>query len=188
DGKNKGILHLYTEDKLFSGRKVQIKGKDLFHFGTTGYLGLEQDKRLKLAAIDAINSFGTQFPLSKTYLSFGINEELEQHLQLMYNAPVLISKNSTLAHMAVIPSIVRDEDAVILDHQVHWSVQNACQVLKLRGITVDMIRHSHMEMLERKLKEFSGKFEKVWYMIDGVYSMFGDFAPLQDILSLCEKY
>ncbi|MDQ3394039.1 MAG: aminotransferase class I/II-fold pyridoxal phosphate-dependent enzyme [Bacteroidota bacterium] len=188
DGKNKGILHLYTEDSLFSGRKIQIKGKNLFHFGTTGYLGLEQDERLKVAAIDAVRNYGTQFPLSKTYLSFGINKELEEHLVAMYHAPVLISKNSTLAHMAVIPTIVRDEDAVILDHQVHWSVQNACQMLKLRGITVDMIRHSSLEMLERKLKEFGNKYEKVWYMIDGVYSMFGDYAPIHELMQLSQKY
>lgn len=188
DGKNKGILHLYTEDQLFTGRKVQINGKKMYHFGTTGYLGLEQDERLKLAAIDAINKYGTQFPLSKTYLSFGINKELEESLYSMYDSPVLISKNSTLAHMAVIPTIVRDEDAVIMDHQVHWSVQNACQMLKLRGVTVDMIRHSNMEMLERKLVEFGNQFEKIFYMIDGVYSMFGDVAPLGELLELSKKY
>src|SRR4028119_2244563 len=96
----------------------------------------------------------------------------------MYGHPVLIAKNSTLAHIAVIPGVVRDEDAVILDHQVHWSVQNACQLLKPRGIHVDMIRHSNLHMLEEKIKEFGNKYDKIWYMADGVYSMYGDFAPL----------
>lgn len=92
DAKNKGIVHLYTEDESFTGRKVQINGRNLYHFGTTGYLGLEQDIRLKEAAIDAIIKYGTQFPLSKTYLSFGIYKELEECLFNMYGHPVLVSK------------------------------------------------------------------------------------------------
>src|SRR5688500_7434520 len=63
DAKKMGIVHLYTEDEELTGRRVKIKGKDLFHFGTTGYLGLEQDVRLKTAAVDAIWKYGTQFPL-----------------------------------------------------------------------------------------------------------------------------
>lgn len=188
DAKNKGIVHLYTEDEAFTGRKVQINGKSLYHFGTTGYLGLEQDIRLKEAAFDAILKYGTQFPLSKTYLSFGIYKELEECLFKMYGNPVLVSKNSTLAHIGVIPSIVRDEDAVILDHQVHASAQNACQLLKPRGIHVDMIQHSNLQMLEDKIKEFGNKYNKIWYMVDGVYSMFGDCAPIAELLQLLDKY
>lgn len=188
DAKNKGIIHLYTEDEAFTGRKVQINGRSLYHFGTTGYLGLEQDIRLKEAAIDAIIKYGTQFPLSKTYLSFGIYKELEECLLRMYGHPVLVSKNSTLAHIGVIPSIVRDEDAVILDHQVHASAQNACQLLKPRGIHVDMIRHSNLQMLEDKIKEFGNKYNKIWYMVDGVYSMYGDCAPIPELIQLLEKY
>ena len=45
--KKGGVLHLYAEDKILTGRAIKIKGKEMFHFGTTGYLGLEQDIRLK---------------------------------------------------------------------------------------------------------------------------------------------
>src|SRR5688500_14742355 len=89
DAKNKGVIHLYTEDEAYTGRKLQIKGKSMFHFGTTGYLGLEQDHRLKSAAIEAIMRFGTQFPLSKTYVSFALYKDLEERLHEMYNNPVL---------------------------------------------------------------------------------------------------
>jgi 7-keto-8-aminopelargonate synthetase-like enzyme len=188
DAKNKGVIHLYTEDEAYTGRKLQIKGKSMFHFGTTGYLGLEQDHRLKSAAIEAIMRFGTQFPLSKTYVSFALYKELEERLHEMYNNPVLVAKNSTLCHLAVIPSVVRDEDIVIVDHQVHSSVQNACIMLKPRGITVDMIRHSNMTMLEEKIKEYGNKYRKIWYMIDGVYSMYGDVAPVDDLMYLLKKY
>jgi len=188
DAKNQGVFHLYTEDASYSGRQLQINGKKLFHFGTTGYLGLEQDERLKLAAVDAIMKYGTQFPLSKTFVSFVLYKELEEKLHEMYKNPVLVAKNSTLGHLAVIPSVVRDEDAVILDHQVHNSVQSACQMLKPRGIKVEMIRHSNLEMLEDRIKHLRDKHSKIWYMIDGVYSMFGDFAPLPELIQLMEKY
>ncbi|MBF4473070.1 aminotransferase class I/II-fold pyridoxal phosphate-dependent enzyme [Flavobacterium sp. HJJ] len=186
--KNEGVLHLYAENTALSGRTIQIKGREMFHFGTTGYLGLEQDDRLKEASIEAIRKYGTQFPLSKSYISNPLYAELETKIELMYGIPPIITKNSTLGHIAVIPTIVRDEDGVILDHQVHWSVQNACQTLKLRGIPVEMIRHSNLEMLEHQIKKLASKCNKIWYMADGVYSMFGDYAPILELMELSKKY
>ncbi len=186
--KDEGVVHLYADNKTLTGRTISINEKEMFHFGTTGYLGLEQDMRLKHAAVKAIYDYGTQFPLSKTYISHPLYSTLERKLEEMYNQPIIVTKNSTLGHMAVIPTAVRDEDAVILDHQVHWSVQNACQLLKNRGVPVEMIRHNNMEMLESKLKELSSKADKIWYMADGVYSMYGDFAPIDDLMALSKKY
>lgn len=188
NAKKEGILHLYAEDKILTGRTIQIKGKEMFHFGTTGYLGLEQDGRLKKAAIQAIRNYGTQFPLSKSYISHPLYSELESKIEQMYGITPIITKNSTLGHLSVIPTLIRDEDAVIMDHQVHWSVQNACQLLKLRGIPVEMIRHSNLTMLEDKIKQLISKCNKIWYMADGVYSMFGDYAPIPELLALTQKY
>jgi len=188
NAKMAGVLHLYAEGKEFKGRKIRVNGKDLFHFGTTGYLGLEQDERLKDAAIRAIQQYGTQFPLSKSYISHPLYRELEEKIFQMYNNPIIITKNSTLGHMAVIPCVVRDEDGVILDHQVHWSVQNAAQILRTRGIPVEMIRHNKLEMLEDKIKTLSSKCKKIWYMADGIYSMYGDFAPIAELLELSKRY
>ncbi|WP_333696013.1 aminotransferase class I/II-fold pyridoxal phosphate-dependent enzyme [Flavobacterium sp.] len=186
--KNVGVLHLYAEDKKLTGRTIQIKGKEMYHFGTTGYLGLEQDDRIKEAAIQAIRNYGTQFPLSKSYISHPLYSELEAKIEEMYGIPPIITKNSTLGHLAIIPTLLRDEDGVIMDHQVHWSVQNACQLLKLRGIPVEMIRHNNLNMLEEKIKQLSSKCDKIWYMADGVYSMFGDYAPIAELIELTKKY
>ncbi|MFT6638801.1 MAG: 7-keto-8-aminopelargonate synthetase-like enzyme/predicted N-acyltransferase [Flavobacterium sp.] len=186
--KNAGVLHLYAEDKKLTGRTIQIKGKEMYHFGTTGYLGLEQDERIKEAAIQAIRDYGTQFPLSKSYISHPLYSELEAKIEKMYGIPPIITKNSTLGHLAIIPTLLRDEDGVIMDHQVHWSVQNACQLLKLRGIPVEMIRHNNLNMLEEKIKQLSSKCDKIWYMADGVYSMFGDYAPILELIELTKKY
>lgn len=188
DAMEEGVLHLYAEGNSFSGRKIRVKNRDLFHFGTTGYLGLEQDQRLKQAAIKAIDNYGTQFPLSKSYISNPLYEELEEKIRQMYQTPIIITKNSTLGHMGVIPSAVDDDDVIILDHQVHWSVQNAAKILKTRSVPIEMIRHNRLDMLEDKLKKYIHSKKHIWYMADGIYSMYGDYAPVNDLMELGKKY
>ena len=188
DAKQEGVMHLYAEGDSFTGRTIGLRDRQLFHFGTTGYLGLEQDRRLKAAAIDAINKYGTQFPLSKSYISNPLYRRLEERLTDMYQNPIIITKNSTLGHMGVIPNAVNDQDAIILDHQVHWSVQSAAKVLKNRSVPIDMIRHNDLNMLEDKIKSLSDKRKRIWYMADGIYSMYGDYAPIQDLKALTLKY
>ncbi|WP_458628663.1 aminotransferase class I/II-fold pyridoxal phosphate-dependent enzyme [Winogradskyella sp. PC D3.3] len=188
DAIDEGVLHLYAEGDHFSGRTIGVKNQNLFHFGTTGYLGLEQDPRLKEAAINAIRRYGTQFPLSKSYISNPLYQQLEENVSAMYQHPVVITKNSTLGHLGVIPSAVKDQDAIILDHQVHWSVQSAAKVLKTRSVPIDMIRHNDLNMLEDKIKSYTNSRKKIWYMADGIYSMFGDFAPIKDLKALSLKY
>lgn len=188
DAKRAGVLHLYAEGDSFSGRTIGIDGRQLFHFGTTGYLGLEQDPRLKRAAIRAIERYGTQFPLSKSYISNPLYRELEELVTTMYDNPVVITKNSTLGHMGVIPSAVGDRDAIILDHQVHWSVQSAAKPLKARSVPIEMIRHNHLGMLEDKIKKYRDTKQHIWYMADGIYSMYGDYAPIGELMELARKY
>src|SRR6056297_725390 len=188
DAKQAGVLHLYAGGKSFSGRTIKVNGMDLFHFGTTGYLGLEQDTRLKTAAMDAIEKYGTQFPLSKSYISNPLYRELEDCIREMYDQPIVITKNSTLGHLGVIPSAVDDNDVIILDHQVHWSVQNAAKMLKTRSVPIEMIRHNNLDMLENKIKKYQHSKRHIWYMADGIYSMYGDYAPVKDLMALSEKY
>lgn len=183
------VLHQYAEGNFLKGDRLTVDGEQLLHFATTGYLNLEQDQRLKEAAAEAARNFGTQFPLSKTYISHPLYAELEKLLQKMYDGQSpIVTKNSTLAHIGVIPHAVGYNDAVILDHQVHWSVQSACQNLKLRGIPIHMIRHNNMEQLEELLTRFKSRYHKVWYMADGIYSMYGDCAPVEKLKELMGKY
>ncbi|AWX43627.1 Glycine C-acetyltransferase [Flagellimonas maritima] len=188
DAKEAGVLHLYAGGTSFSGRTIKVNGKELYHFGTTGYLGLEQDLRLKRAAMQAIEHYGTQFPLSKSYISNPLYGELEQLVTRMYNAPIIITKNSTLGHLGVIPSAVDDQDVIVLDHQVHWSVQNAAKMLKTRSVPIEMIRHNNLGMLEEKIKKYRDSKRHIWYMADGIYSMYGDYAPVNDLMVLASKY
>jgi len=188
DAKKAGVLHLYAGGSSFSGRTIRVGGGDLFHFGTTGYLGLEQDPRLKRAAMEAIEKYGTQFPLSKSYISNPLYGELEECVRKMYGQPVVITKNSTLGHLGVIPSAVDDDDVIVLDHQVHWSVQNAAKMLKMRSVPIEMVRHNHLGMLEEKIKKYRDTKKHIWYMADGIYSMYGDYSPVKDLMGLAREY
>lgn len=188
NARMQNAVHLYAQDVILTGRSLKIADTDCWHFATTGYLGMEQDMRLKQAAADAIMKYGTQFPLSKTYISHPLYAELEELLFKMFNRQVIVCKNSTLAHLGVIPQAVGSDDVVVMDHQVHWSVQHACKMVKAGGVPVHMIRHNNMEQLEDVLRKYQSTGRKVWYMADGIYSMYGDHAPVEQLKNLAERY
>ena len=184
-----GIAHLSTQDERFSNNSIKINNNITANFGSCSYLGLEFDERLKRGSIEATERFGTQFSSSRAYVSLGLYDQLEQLFRQMFGGNyALVTPTTTLGHIAAIPVLVRDEDAVILDHQVHSSVQGAVNMLKARGIHVDMIRHNNMEMLEQKIIDLKSKYRNIWYMADGIYSMYGDGAPIKHIHALLDKY
>ncbi len=186
--KELGIIHLSAESEIMDGRHISIRGKETVNFGTCGYMGLEMDDRLKNGVIDAVKQYGTAFASTRVYVNVRLYEEMEALLRKMYNQPVLLLANVTLSHVSNIPILVKDDDAVIMDTMVHDSVQTAVQLLKARNVKIEVIRHNRMDHLEAKIQELSVTYKKIWYMADGVYSMYGDLAPMEDIYSLLNKY
>lgn len=186
--RERGVLHLQAEDESLSGRTLTLQGREVLHFGTCGYLGLEHHPSVKQGAISAIERYGVQFSMSRTYVRNPLYRELDDLIRQMYGRPAVISKNCTLAHLATIPVLIRQSDLVVLDHQVHTSVQEAVKKLLSQGVTVEMVRHNNLEILEDILKKNRGRYDKVWYMADGVYSMYGDYAPIKEMIALAEKY
>lgn len=187
-GIEKRILHLYTSDLPFDGTKIMINSKEVLNFGSCSYLGLEFDPRVKEGAIKAIEKYGTQFSESRAYVSLGSYRELESLLEKIFEAYCVITPTTTLGHIANIPVLVEDEDAVILDQQVHNSVQTAVQIVKGRGVHIELLRHNRMDLLEERIKELRGKFERIWYMADGIYSMFGDCTPIDKVYEFLDRY
>ncbi len=184
-----GITHLSTQNDRFSGNIIKLNNKDAANFGSCSYLGLEFDERLKQGSIAATDKYGTQFSSSRAYVSLGLYDQLEDMFsQIFQGNHALVTPTTTLGHIAAIPVLVHDDDAVILDHQVHSSVQGAVNMLKARGIKVDMIRHNNMDMLEAKINELKVHHRKIWYMADGIYSMYGDGAPIKKIHELMDRY
>src|SRR6187549_3582788 len=133
-----GIVHNSTEDLSLDGRHITIRGQKLLFFGSCSYLGLEHDARLKASAMEAIDKYGTQFSSSRAYVSSRYYGEAESLMQQMFSQPSLIIQSLTVGHMSNIPVLVGDSDAVIMDSQVHDSVQTAVQLLKTRNVRVEL--------------------------------------------------
>ena len=187
-GKERGIAHLTTEDERYNGRTIKIKNNELVSFGSYSYLGLEIDNRLKQAAKEAIDKYSIQYGSSRTYVSCTLYDDFEFLLGKLFGAPILLTNSTTLGHQAVMPIVIEDGDAVILDQQVHASVQDTAEKLKLRGIDLSIIRHNKLDELEKRIEEYSSKYNRIWYMADGVYSMYGDLAPVKQLETLLNKY
>jgi 7-keto-8-aminopelargonate synthetase-like enzyme len=189
NGVNHGIFQVTVENEVLDGRTVTIGGKDVVNFGSCSYLGLEMDERLKEGAINGTLKYGTQYSSSRLFSSCNLYEEIEDlFYKIFNNNHAILAATTTLTHISAIPILVNDDDLVILDHQVHGSVQLAVQLVKARGTKVEMIKHNQMDMLEDLIRENPNKYRKIWYMADGLYSMYGDYAPLKDIFFLMEKY
>lgn len=185
-----GLAHLTTENKPFTGERIEIENRGSFlNFSVCDYLGLATDERVKKESAEAVLKFGTYTAISRTYLRLSIYRDAEEIVSKIFdNKPVLLLPRTTLSHIAVLPVIIGRRDAIILDHQVHTTVQIASNMVKSAGIHVEMIHHNNLEELEAKYKKLEADYEKIWYLTDGVYSMFGDIIPINELESLLNKH
>jgi len=183
-----GITQLKIEDHELNGRTIKVKGKEIVNFGSCSYLGLEKNPDIIEGVVDAVRKYGSQFSSSRAYASVTLYTEAETLLEEMFERPIILAPTVTLGHLSNIPVIVGDKDAVILDIQVHACVQTAAQLVKARGVHVELIRHNRVDILEERINELKDKYEKIWYMADGVYSMYGDFLPINELYRLLDTY
>jgi len=183
-----GLGLLQAEDERLDGRHVRVGGERLLHFCSCSYLGLELDPRLVAGAIDATLRFGTQFSVSRAFLSAPPYAELEARLDALTGGCCLVTPNTTLASAAALPSLVREDDAVLVDHQVHMTVQQVVPLLQRIGARVELVRHGALERVEARLRALRGRHRRVWLLLDGVYSMHGDLAPMDALGFLLGRY
>ena len=187
-GKELGFYHLATQDERFDGRTITVNGREYVFFSSCSYLGLETHPAMKKAAIDAIERYGTQFSSSRMTVSMGMYEELEDLLGQIFGKPTYLAPTTSLGHIATIPTMMDEGDAIIMDQQVHNSVKNAVQMVKPEGPHTEIIKHNRMDHLETRIQILRQNYKRVWYMCDSVYSMFGDAAPFNEIYDLLNKY
>jgi 7-keto-8-aminopelargonate synthetase-like enzyme len=184
----RGLAQLPARDAWLDGRSIHVGGRATLNFASCSYLGLEMDPRLREGAIDAILRYGTQFSSSRAYLELPLYAELEALLDRIFDAHTLVAPNTTLAHLAALPVLIEPEDAAILDHQVHQTVQLAAGQLRLEGTAVEIVRHGETGRLDERIHDLAQRHPRVWYLADGVYSMYGDRAPLSAIAWLLERH
>jgi 7-keto-8-aminopelargonate synthetase-like enzyme len=185
---NLGIAQLQIEDEELSGRTIRVKGRDVVNFGSCSYLNLEKHPAIIQGVVDAVTKYGSQFSSSRADASVTLYSEAENLLEEIFERPVLLAPTVTLGHLSNIPVLVGDRDCVIMDIQVHSCVQTAAQLVKARGVHVELIRHNRMDILEERIIELKEKYEKIWYMADGVYSMYGYILPLNELYNLLDEH
>jgi 7-keto-8-aminopelargonate synthetase-like enzyme len=183
-----GIIQLKVESDSYDGRIVRVQDKDLIHFGNCSYVGLDTCEAVKLGGIDAITRYGNFFSSSRQYIGLGLSEALETLLDQITGHHTLVTQTTTLGSLSAIPVIISPDDLIVMDHQVHASVQNAVKIAQTQGTKVGMIRHSNMLALEDVIIKQQNKYEKIWYMADGMYSMLGDACPIEQMYELMDRY
>jgi 7-keto-8-aminopelargonate synthetase-like enzyme len=187
-GFERCLIQRRIEDESLDDATITLDGARLVNFWSCAYLGLNRDTRLKAGAIDAASRYGTSYSSSPTYTALGMYDTLESQLRLMTGGHVAIAQTTTLAHLAALPILVGPEDLALIDAQTHDSVQLAATTLKGNGVTVDTVPHNDMDALRSALASRSGSYHRVWYLADGIYSMYGDVAPVQEIVGLLDTF
>ncbi len=186
--RDQGVYQLIVESDSYDGRSIRVKGKDIIHFGNCSYVGLDVCESLKLGAIDAITRYGNLFSSSRVCIGLDLNEKLEALLDQITGHHTLVTQSTTLGSISAIPVMITPNDLIVMDHQVHASVQNAVKIAQSQGTKVGMVRHSNMASLEDVIQKQQNKYEKIWYMADGVYSMLGDGCPIEELHNLMDRY
>lgn len=184
-GLDKKLGHLfvkYQENKV--GPEIIIEDQPVLNFTSCSYLGLESHCDLKQGVIDAVTQYGTQYSSSRAYGSIDMYDHLEQQLSKLFDATAIVTASTSLGHQSCLPALIHEEDMVLIDHQAHASLQQTSLILKALGVNVQIFKHNDMNDLKQKIKHKKCKFKNIWCVIDGVYSMYGDFAPLNELYQL----
>lgn len=179
-----GVLHQRLDDVMLEGPSFTIDGRQYLDFSTCSYLGLNRDPRIVDAAIDALTRYGASYSSSPAYTALPLYDTLEDQLSEMTGGAVALAQTTTLAHLAALPALIGPESLVLIDAQAHESVQAATQNLRGSGVEVETVPHSDMVFLAQRLTEVAKSYEHVWYVADGIYSMYGDVAPVHDVKKL----
>jgi 8-amino-7-oxononanoate synthase len=184
--KAMGIYPYYRPIESGQDPIVKMQGRDVMMFGSNSYLGLSDDPRLKEAAIEAIRKYGTSCSGSRF-----LNGTLDIHLALEEKLAKLVGKEEAVTYstgfqvnLGVVSSLGFKDGFVFLD-----ALDHACIIdgSRLSFSRVLKFPHNDMEALEKKMQVAPIEAPKL-IVVDGVYSMEGDIAPVPELVALCEKY
>jgi acyl-CoA synthetase (AMP-forming)/AMP-acid ligase II/7-keto-8-aminopelargonate synthetase-like enzyme/acyl carrier protein len=188
-GRSNGLIQHYADDEPLTGRTIPIGERDLVNFVTCSYLGLEFDPRVIEGIHQAANRYGASFIVSRAYASAPSFAEFERLLGEIFEAYPVVVPSTTLGHLSFMSVMIQRGDVIILDQQVHNSVQLAALTVQGKATLVPT-SHNDMARLEQLVERYLAKPEtnRVWYCADGVYSMHGDLAPVGDLLGILSRH
>ena len=169
------------------GATVVLSGQEVINFASNDYLGLAGDERLQIAAITAIQQFGTGSTGSRLLSGHReIHRELEQGIaSTKQTEDALVFSSGYLANLGTIAAIVGKRDLIFSDEYNHSSLKKGAI---LSGATVMEYPHGGTAVLQEKLREHRKNFRRCLIITDSVFSMDGDLCPLPQLLDLAEEF
>ncbi len=181
-----GIYPYFRALSDTEGAIAHFEGKEVIMIGSNNYLGLTTDPRVRHAVVDAVERYGTSVTGSRF-----LNGTLELHLELDRRLAKFVGKEAALVfptgyqtNVGTITALVQKGDYVIIDKDDHASIVDGC--LMCRG-EMKRFRHNSVDSLEEVLSKLPADAGKL-VVVDGVYSMGGDIAPLPEVVEICKRY
>ncbi|MBI9044131.1 MAG: aminotransferase class I/II-fold pyridoxal phosphate-dependent enzyme [Anaerolineaceae bacterium] len=168
------------------GTEVEYQGHRMIMCGSNNYLGLTTHPQVRQAAIDAIHRYGTSCTGSR-FLNgtLEMHEELERQLAEWVGKPAALTFSTGMqVNLGTISSIVGRSDIIILDKDDHASIVDGAILSRAK---IERFRHNDMDHLEKVLKSLPEDKGKL-IVVDGLFSMEGDLAPLPEIVKLAKIY
>ncbi len=168
------------------GNVVTMGDKKLVMAGSNNYLGLTTHPKVRQAAMEAVEKYGTSCTGSRF-----LNGTLALHHELDHRLAEFIGKEAALCfstgyqtNLGTISALVGRGDVAITDKEDHASIIDGC-MLSLG--TMKRFRHNDMDHLKYVL-ENSKDAKGILVVVDGIYSMGGDIAPVPELVELCKRY
>lgn len=173
-------------EKILSPTRAIINDRECILLGTNNYLGLTFDEKAMKAAHDAIDNEGTGTTGSRVANgSYGSHENLECDIADFFGRKhAMLFTTGYQANLGFIAAVAGKDDYLLIDSDSHACIYDAC---KLGDSTVLRFRHSDPADLERKLKSLPEGSNKL-VIVEGIYSMLGDMAPLREIVEAAKTY
>ena len=170
-----------------AGAKTLINGREYINFSSYNYLGLAGHPEINNAAKDAIDRYGTSASASRLVAGErAVQRELEENLAALYDVEdcvIFVSGHAT--NVSTIGYIFGPKDFVIHDSLIHNSILEG---IRLSGCIHRAFPHNDTEVLDRILAEIRGKFARVLIVVEGIYSMDGDFPDLPALIDIKRRH
>ena len=174
-------------ERVLSATEAMIDGRKTLLVGTNNYFGLTFDPSCIEAACEAIRSEGTGTTGSRI-----CNGSYSQHLLLEKELAAFYGKKHCMvfttgyqANLGVIATLAGPEDFLLIDADSHASIYDAC---KQTQAEVVRFKHNDPASLAARLRRLGDKPGNRLVVLEGIYSMLGDSAPLKEFIAVCKKY
>jgi 7-keto-8-aminopelargonate synthetase-like enzyme len=172
-----------------NSNKITLGNKEVISFGNSSYLGLHKDTRAIEAGVEAMRSQGLLYSSSRAFTYMPKHDEFEDLLGQIFGSPTVATIQTAMADYGIMPLLMMPNQVALVDSMAHATLQTMIMIPKSMGLKVDRVKHNDLEHLESKIQFYLKQgVEKIWYVADSIYSMYGDTSPVKDIIYLLDKY